>query len=313
MFMKRYHTLVVAAALDDCDATTLRHAARFAQTAESKTVYVAHVAPSFDLSAEAVAEHPELVLPIDEEIEERLKAAVEAQPGLFPEATQVHYVARQGAPVPELLRLAAQKAADLLFVGRQPREERDSRLSASVVGLVRKAPCSVFIVPAGVEPQYTRILVPVDFSDHAREALDVAVAVAATCPGATITVLHVYGVPTGYGKTGRSYEEFARSMQQLAEKNWDRFSRGVNFRSVPSSIRHELSEQVSKTILAVADETDAHLIVLGSHGRTRPAGVLLGHVADSVCSQTTRPLLCVKNKGEVVNFLHALLQLFELE
>ena len=38
-----------------------------------------------------------------------------------------------------------------------------------------------------------------------------------------------------------------------------------------------------------------------------------GHVADAVCSQTARPLLCVKNKGEVVNFLHALLQRFELE
>ena len=43
--MNRYQTILVNAALDDRDATTFRHAARFAQAAESKTVYVAHVRP----------------------------------------------------------------------------------------------------------------------------------------------------------------------------------------------------------------------------------------------------------------------------
>jgi hypothetical protein len=49
------------------------------------------------------------------------------------------------------------------------------------------------------------------------------------------------------------------------------------------------------------------------NGRTGPAGVLLGHVAEMICAKSTRPLLCVKKKGEVVNFLHGLLQLFEME
>ena len=44
-----------------------------------------------------------------------------------------------------------------------------------------------------------------------------------------------------------------------------------------------------------------------------PLGVLLGHVTDTVCDRTARSVLCVKRKGEVVNLLHALLQLLEFE
>ena len=49
--MKRYQTILVGAALDDRDAATWLHAARFAMAAGSKAVYVAYVAPSFDLPA----------------------------------------------------------------------------------------------------------------------------------------------------------------------------------------------------------------------------------------------------------------------
>jgi hypothetical protein len=73
--MKRYKTIVVAAALDDRDATTLAFAAQFAKAAESENVYITHVAPSFDLPAEAAAQHPELFLPLDEDIEQRLRAS----------------------------------------------------------------------------------------------------------------------------------------------------------------------------------------------------------------------------------------------
>jgi hypothetical protein len=40
---------------------------------------------------------------------------------------------------------------------------------------------------------------------------------------------------------------------------------------------------------------------------------MTAHVAEMICAKSTRPLLCVKKKGEVVNFLHGLLQLFDME
>jgi nucleotide-binding universal stress UspA family protein len=312
--MERYQTIVVAAGLDDRDATTLHHAARFASVAASKSVYVVHVAHSFDLPEEIVKEQREPVVPVDEEIEQRLRVLVEAQAGLFPGATQILCVARQGSLVAELVRLAAQKSADLLCLARRPLEAPDT-LSDSALSLVRKTPCSVFVIPTGVEPQYERILVPVDFSDHSREALEVACALAQSTPGASVTAQHAYELPLGWHKSGRSAEEFAAIMKGHAERHWNDFLPTVNTRGVPLQVRFDLSENVPvpTTILAAADKIDANLLVMGSHGRTRPAAVLLGHVADTVCSRTARPVLCVKKKGEVVNFLRALLQWFEFE
>lgn len=312
--MKRYQTIIVATALDDRDASLLRHAARFAQAAESKTVYLAHIAPSFDLAEDLAKEQPESLVPVDEEIEQRLKALVEGQPGLFPSTTVIHHVTRQGTLVPELVQLTAQKSADLFCLGRRPPEEQDY-LSDSALKLVRKVPCSVFVIPAGVEPHYERILVPVDFSEHSREALEVGCAIAQLTPGASVTVQHAYDLPLGWHKSGRSYEEFASIMKGHAERRWNEFLPTVNIQSAPVQVRFDLSEKVpvAKIIATVADEIDASLIVMGSHGRTRPAAVLLGHVADTVCSRSNRPILCVKKKGEVVNFLRALLQWFEGE
>lgn len=310
--MKRYQTILVGAALDERDATTLRHAARFAQAAGSKRVYVAHIAPTFDLPTEVATNQAELLVPMDEELEQRIRTLVEEHRNLFPEGTGVHAIVRQGSLVPELVRLAAQKSADIFFLGRRPSQDHDL-LSDSAMQLVRKLPCSVFVVRPGVEPKYERILVPVDFSDHSREALDVACAIGQSMPGASVTVQHTYEVPLGWHKSGHSYEEFAAIMKGHAERHWKELLPTANFRGVPWSVRFDLGDKVPKTILAVADEIDADLIVMGSHGRTQPAAFLLGHVADTVCARTARPVLCVKKKGEVVNFLHAMLQFFEFE
>jgi nucleotide-binding universal stress UspA family protein len=52
-----------------------------------------------------------------------------------------------------------------------------------------------------------------------------------------------------------------------------------------------------KGIVHTADEHDASLIVLGSHGRTRLAGVLLGSVAEAVAAHSRRSVLIVHRRG----------------
>jgi nucleotide-binding universal stress UspA family protein len=52
-----------------------------------------------------------------------------------------------------------------------------------------------------------------------------------------------------------------------------------------------------KGIVHVAEEHDASLIVLGSHGRTGLAGVLLGSVAGGVAAHSRRSVLIVHRRG----------------
>lgn len=210
-----------------------------------------------------------------------------------------------------LVRLASQKSADLVCLTAA--HERGHALYMSALAIVRKAPGSVFIVPAGFEPSYKRILVPVDFSESARAALEQALAIAAFDSDVSLTVLHVYQVPIGASKTGQSYEEVAEVMRAAAERGWSEFSEPVNFGAIAWEIRYELSANAPDAIAEVAEEINAQLVVLASHGRTRPAGFLLGHVADCVCSQIARPVFCVKKKDEVVNLLRALRQLYDFE
>jgi nucleotide-binding universal stress UspA family protein len=51
-----------------------------------------------------------------------------------------------------------------------------------------------------------------------------------------------------------------------------------------------------KGIVDVADEHDASLIVLGSHGRTGLVGVLLGSVAEAVAAHSRRSVLIVHRR-----------------
>jgi nucleotide-binding universal stress UspA family protein len=52
-----------------------------------------------------------------------------------------------------------------------------------------------------------------------------------------------------------------------------------------------------KGIVHAADEHDASLIVLGSHGRTGLAGVLLGSVAEAVAAHSQRSVLIVHRRA----------------
>lgn len=310
--MKNIQSILIGAALDGRDHTTFRHATHFAKVAKSRALYLAHIAPSFDLPNDMLIARSPDQIPLDEQIETMLRVIVETQRDLLGPETTVHYVERQGSLVKELVRLAAQKSADLCCLARAPVSQQEE-LSDSATRLVRKMPCSTLVVPPGSEPRYERILVPIDFSDHSIEALRFAIEIARTVPGSAITIQHTYEVPLGWHKVGQSYEEFAAHMKHNAETRWARVATDVDFGGVPWSIRYDLGEKVSATILDVSNEVNADLMVLGAHGRTQPAGFLMGHVADAVCSRTKRSILCFKRKGEVVNLLHALLQFFQFE
>jgi len=55
--------------------------------------------------------------------------------------------------------------------------------------------------------------------------------------------------------------------------------------------------QVWKAIVDIADEHEASLIVLGSHGRTGLGGVLLGSVAEAVTAHSRRAVLIAHRRG----------------
>jgi nucleotide-binding universal stress UspA family protein len=53
------------------------------------------------------------------------------------------------------------------------------------------------------------------------------------------------------------------------------------------------ADSIWRALVSLADEHEAGLVVLGSHGRTGLSEVLLGSVAAAVTQHTARPVLVV--------------------
>lgn len=56
--------------------------------------------------------------------------------------------------------------------------------------------------------EITSIVVPIDFSHHAKDAVEIAIEFAIACRLTEITLLHLFKLPSGYSKNGKCEEEF---------------------------------------------------------------------------------------------------------
>jgi nucleotide-binding universal stress UspA family protein len=92
----------------------------------------------------------------------------------------------------------------------------------------------------------------------------------------------------------------AAEIAQVREAAEQTAAEGVSRAKAAGFDARGLEVEVSPTwkgIVHVADEHDASLIVLGSHGRTGLAGVLLGSVAEAVAAHSRRSVLIVHRSG----------------
>lgn len=137
------------------------------------------------------------------------------------------------------------------------------------------------------------ILVPVDFSPASEAALKLALDVAQRFD-ASVTILHVYGIPAyafpeGFVLAPDVLTKFAAGAQDAVEKLRARYeSAGVPLRAVsaPGIPDQEIVER------AKAERVD--LVVMGTHGRTGLKHVLLGSIAERVVRLSPCPVLTVR-------------------
>jgi nucleotide-binding universal stress UspA family protein len=82
---------------------------------------------------------------------------------------------------------------------------------------------------------------------------------------------------------------FEKQATDVAREGAD-LARSVGFDASPLA---ESGEPIWRTIVDTADERDAGVVVLGSHGRTGVGLVMMGSVAAAVARHTKRPVLIV--------------------
>src|SRR5690606_9285137 len=121
---------------------------------------------------------------------------------------------------------------------------------------------------------------------------------------------HLYEVPQGYTKTGKSYDEFSEIMRSNAETAYHQFIQKNNLRKSLCELGLKGRGNRAQHLLDAAKKDEADLIIIGSRGRTDSAALLIGSVAEKLIDINNEiPMLVLKKKGENMQFLDALFRL----
>lgn len=215
------------------------------------------------------------------------------------EQTQVEHV----SPSVAIKEYAEAHEVDLVVMGTHGRRGTRRLLMGSVAeDVVRTVSCPVLTVREGstVAPGQAirRVLVPIDFSDPSRLALDHAKELAMTY-GAEIHLLHVVeeiALPGAYGMEPISYavpdiiESTEKALGEMAEQ--DIGYEHVRVESLPG--------YPSTSIIDYVDEHAIDLVVIATHGRTGLDRLLLGSVAEGVVRRASCPVFTVKAYGKAL-------------
>jgi len=143
--------------------------------------------------------------------------------------------------------------------------------------------------------RFETILVPVDFSDHSKEALDTAIQIAHLF-GSTVHLLHCYHIQTAgispYGIVLPSgYYADIRAAAEKHLNDWYEMvsNEGIQSESILSA------DSPSLAINLAAEEVEAGLIVMGTRGLSGLKHAVLGSVAERVVRLAPCPVLTVKH------------------
>ena len=164
-------------------------------------------------------------------------------------------------------------------------------------------------MPPGAKATFENIFVALDFSEQSTEALDRALAFARASGSNKVTCVHVYSVPIGYHKTGRSYDEFAEILEDNARKEYDQLMEKIDTRGVETSLVLELHKQPFQGIADLVHREGADLLAVGARGRSKTMAILLGSVSERLIEVCDIPIITVKPKGQGMSFLEAVLGL----
>lgn len=141
----------------------------------------------------------------------------------------------------------------------------------------------------------TNILVPLDGSDLAEEALDVAVDIAGPA-GGTLT-LFVAADPEAAAALYSFAEAEGLTRAMAADAYLEQVAARVRKRGVDAVKTSSDATNAAEEILERSAAEGVSMIVMSSHGRSGVGRWLLGSVADKVARSATVPVVIVPCRG----------------
>lgn len=295
--MEKFRNFIVGLDTSELDATLVRYASFLVDHSSAEKVQFVNIVRNLNIPASVKKEFPDI---IPNSLNERKSKMIETVEANFnpQKKVKVSYLVKEGQ-ASVLLNLAQKSGTDLIIIGQKKKLNGSGGIT---VRLARRANCNLLIVPEQATPGVKKFLVPIDFSDYSKLALDQTIDFAVRTGGkGEIFCQNVYTVPAGYHYTGKSFQEFAEIMKKNAQESFHKFLKKIDPRGIKINEVYSLdvTDNLASDIYDVADEIDADFVMIGAKGRTAAAALFLGSLAEKMVTEKMHhPLLVVRFKGK---------------
>lgn len=280
---ERIQTVLVGTSLDEASDGVARVAAEIARAAGAEVHLVHAFAPPLGLGSEFGPSflHEE-ALGAQEELARQL---LEEQAGRLGAASSF----AAGAPHRVLPELAAQLGAGLLVVGAAAGPM--ARLLGSTADRVlRKAPCPVLVVRAGLSVPPARVLAPVDLSPLSAEAFRRGIGLLRAFGGGVVPGVEALFVLSVVQRQV-SPQFTPEQVDRFAAEELERF---VAAHGEGADVRPKVrTGNAREEILAEIRESGADLVLIGTHGLGGFDRLVIGSVAADVAREAPASVLVI--------------------
>jgi nucleotide-binding universal stress UspA family protein len=194
---------------------------------------------------------------------------------------------------------AVKNKCTMIVTGRRGRTGLKRLMMGSVTArVIGYSPCDVLVVPSAAKEEFRNILIAMDGSKYSARAAAEAVCLAKRSSSA-LTILSV--VP----RENTTHDNLDLTMKQrkkiddVAEANAEKYTRETRDMAQKEGVAVKafvVSGKPADIIIQTAQEMNADLIVMGSHGRAGVDKLLMGSVAERVIVTSSCPVLVAKGK-----------------
>jgi nucleotide-binding universal stress UspA family protein len=289
--------IVAATDMSPFAARAEERAARLVHELESESLHLLHVVDNLPLEALRHLDQP----PLDTEyhlIESSRKQLAEIEHKLSAkyQAKVITTTLNVGRPHNDIVRYAKLLNAELIVMGVHGGFAR-KLVGSTVDKVLRQSVTPLLLVKEVPRGPYQRILVPVDFSDSSKRAIEMAMSIS---PHATVTVLHAFEAPL-IGKMrlyGVSHERIEAYRAQVRAERISKMQQLTAEAHLEGSSGSQLVElgEASDVILKQAKVLESDLIIVGKHGQSPWEDMLLGSVAQQVIEESTCDVLIIEQE-----------------
>jgi nucleotide-binding universal stress UspA family protein len=300
--------LAVVLDLNDLDDVVCDFVDRVARKAKFDSIDFIHVVKSLNLPDEIVDKYPSLITPLDESIKSAIQEKIAEYPSIA-EHSNVNVHVIEGRKLQCITKFAHDNDIDLVVTDQG---EQDEEHQVILPKLARNLTCDLAIVPPTVPEDINQVLVPVDFSVNSCMAIQFAQLLKSFDPNIRIHGLHVYRVPQGYRKSGKTFDEFAEVMLDNAKNELQRFyeENDIDGSDIEMNFVLKKGDSISTMINRFALSNKVDMILAGSRGTNTLSTFILGNIAEELITKDHYlPMVIVKNKSASMKLWEILMEL----